>query len=487
MGRAIFLSYGSDEARLAERLELSLEAAGHSVFRDRSELRPGEAFDARIRDAVEASDLFIFLITPRSVADGRYARAELTFAQHRWPHPEGHVLPVVVAPTPLTDIPEYLKAVTLLEPRGEVAAEVLAAVERMALPWHGRWRRPGRLAAAGIVLAAAVGLAWLGLARAQEARLRQTAIAADLRAARAHEEAGNYAAAWSTLEKTAEGPAGGDASVVEARERLAMHWLQNIRGSQLSGNFRDIVDKVSPVVAEGAAGTGPRAADLRAHLGWAEFLRGREGVGGLNPAAHYTRAIEMDRANLYAHTMLAFHLLTSAGASRAIAALPEARGHFAAALESGRERAFVRRMQCAALLWYSGQPALEIEVVRAAGAIRAAGEPMPAWPGAATLADRLWPTYYDRLVLGHDTAAFLEALPPRDHLATFTWLYPEASFGKPRFQYLAALEPLQAHAGNRAAALATARELLETMIREGDGRGPLATRARAAIARLSGP
>ena len=80
MKRAIFLSYSSPQSEAATRIELSLKGEGHSVFRDRSALPPGESFDARIRTAIEESDLFIFLISRESVLEGHYTLTELRFA-----------------------------------------------------------------------------------------------------------------------------------------------------------------------------------------------------------------------------------------------------------------------------------------------------------------------------------------------------------------------------------------------------------------------
>jgi hypothetical protein len=64
------------------------------------------------------------------VRPGAYTLTELGFARERWPHPAGHILPVMVAPTAPETVPPYLRAVTLLEPRGNVAAEVADAVRR---------------------------------------------------------------------------------------------------------------------------------------------------------------------------------------------------------------------------------------------------------------------------------------------------------------------------------------------------------------------
>ena len=78
MKSRIFLSYASSLGEAAARIELSLKGEGYAVFRDRTALPPGESFDARIRAAVEESDLFVFLISPESVTPGRYCGFSLT-------------------------------------------------------------------------------------------------------------------------------------------------------------------------------------------------------------------------------------------------------------------------------------------------------------------------------------------------------------------------------------------------------------------------
>ncbi len=118
----LFISYPSDQKELAERLRLALEAEGHEVFTDRAELKEGEPYNAALREAIEASDALVFLITPRSIHPGSYALTELDLAQRRWRRPGGHVLPVIAAATPVEDIPPYLRAVTLLQPKGDLVA-----------------------------------------------------------------------------------------------------------------------------------------------------------------------------------------------------------------------------------------------------------------------------------------------------------------------------------------------------------------------------
>jgi tetratricopeptide (TPR) repeat protein len=97
-------------------------------------------------------------------------------------------------------------------------------------------------------------------------------------------------------------------------------------------------------VDQGAASaSGQRRADLLAHIGWAYFLRSRDGSSNIDPRRSYEAALEIDPGNPYAHTFLG-HLIAWHGGE-----LQEAQQHFASALAANRERPFVRSMQLAAL------------------------------------------------------------------------------------------------------------------------------------------
>jgi hypothetical protein len=152
---------------------LRLRQEGHPVFFDRDELPAAESFDNRIRKGLRRSDLLVFLVSPESVATGGYALTEMELARERWPNPGGRVLPVMVAPTPYDQIPGYLKAVTVLEPMGNVEAEVASAVERLA---RKRWRK--QLAAAlgvgGLLVVLGVGAHLYLRPRAKEREYRRT-------------------------------------------------------------------------------------------------------------------------------------------------------------------------------------------------------------------------------------------------------------------------------------------------------------------------
>lgn len=150
----IFLSYASEDIKEAEEIALALGAAGHEVFFDRSSLSGGEDYHTVIRDRIADSDRLVFLVTPRSVAEGAYTLTELRMARERWPHPKGHVLPVLLERTEMDRIPAYLRSVTLFQPEGNAAAEISAHLSRKA---GGRGRYAAYGAVAAVLLALGFG------------------------------------------------------------------------------------------------------------------------------------------------------------------------------------------------------------------------------------------------------------------------------------------------------------------------------------------
>jgi tRNA A-37 threonylcarbamoyl transferase component Bud32 len=128
----IFLSYASDRRDIAEQVYFALISAGYKVFFDRDSLPGGDDYHKRIRKSVEDSEAFVFLISPKSVAEGSYTRTELKYAREKWSDPRQRILPVMIEPTEFQQIPNYLKSVAILKPEGSVPAEVTAALEE----WH---------------------------------------------------------------------------------------------------------------------------------------------------------------------------------------------------------------------------------------------------------------------------------------------------------------------------------------------------------------
>jgi len=160
----VFISYVSEQRAAAEEIALALRSEHHEVFFDRSELPEGDAYNERIREAIRGCDLIVFLVSPEAVSETRYTLTELKFAEESWPSPVGHVLPVMVRPTDKPTIPAYLRAVVLIRPRGNVAAEVVAVVDRLSKP---RWMQFLRRYAAAFIGLAVLG-GGIGVWRAYE-------------------------------------------------------------------------------------------------------------------------------------------------------------------------------------------------------------------------------------------------------------------------------------------------------------------------------
>src|SRR5271165_6406256 len=134
-GKAIFLSYASQDAEAARRLCNALRAAGIEVWFDQSELRGGDAWDAAIRKRIKACALFIPVISANSHARAEgYFRLEWKLAldrSHLMARDKPFLLPVIIDDTSDSDdrVPDKFREVQWTRLRG---GEVPAAfVERV--------------------------------------------------------------------------------------------------------------------------------------------------------------------------------------------------------------------------------------------------------------------------------------------------------------------------------------------------------------------
>jgi len=158
----VFLSFSSLDRAAAERIQLALLGANHKVFFDEASLPPGGDYHSRIKAAISACDAYVFLISPDSVQDGRYVQSELKQVKAKWPKPWGRVLPVMLRPTDLSLVDAYLAAVTILEPKGNVAAEVMAQLDKLKA--SRKFRRSGSVEETHINFELAEGIVRLVLA-----------------------------------------------------------------------------------------------------------------------------------------------------------------------------------------------------------------------------------------------------------------------------------------------------------------------------------
>jgi hypothetical protein len=170
------------------------------------------------------------------------------------------------------------------------------------------------------------------------------------------EAAGDFAGAWDSFThaeatvadegvfaKLLGGLSAEQRQVRSAEEDLAMEWLRSSRVPE-GTQFSTIADKLVSVLTVGANGSsGARKADLLAHLGWAYFLKQRDGDSSLHPDAEYKEAVQADPKNPYANVFWGHWILWNHGS------LNDASERFADALTSDRARSVVRYFQLAAL------------------------------------------------------------------------------------------------------------------------------------------
>lgn len=174
-GKAVFLSYASQDAEVARRIADALRAAGVEVWFDQSELRGGDAWDQKIRRQIKECALFMPIIsdTTQERAEG-YFRLEWKLAVDR-SHliaDDAHFLfPVVISEISegAARVPDRFRDVQwtrlrLDETPGELAARV-ARVLGGGAPSAARTteRSAGSLPAARKGRAAWITYAWVAL------------------------------------------------------------------------------------------------------------------------------------------------------------------------------------------------------------------------------------------------------------------------------------------------------------------------------------
>jgi hypothetical protein len=220
----------------------------------------------------------------------------------------------------------------------------------------------------------------------------------------------DYRGAWETLEKAA--AVESSPEVASHQEDVAMEWLRHIRVRE-GETFASIVKLLSPLLTRGVTqNEGKRKGDLLAHLGWGDFLRLREGDRQLRPDRYYDDALKADPANVFAHTFKAHWLLWNHGP------LAEAAPHFQAAVDSGREREFVREYQFAAL-FNAGRPEDHAELLRVTASMVRNSEMV-----SPDIQRRLFTyVYWSARNDPEKREVFLKAVEPREHLKMFQTFY----------------------------------------------------------------
>lgn len=324
----------------------------------------------------------------------------------------------------------------------------------------GRWRAVGSVLKWVGGITAVISLVF-GMVRANELysswRERSEAVEELVRAVEMQMRAKDYRGSWRLLAQARELEPGSR----EARRlqiTLAMAWLRDIRVSG-DQNFTEIVDRLLPALYRGA--TSPRdvaVADVLAHIGWANYLKSRDGDRQVEIDANYERALALDPGNVYAHAHFGHWVLQPANPrDYAENDLDKAKRHFAAALDGGRASDYVANLALIALT-QSAAAGADLEAIRLANRVRRTD-----FTPRARLRDALLRVYSPRATryMSRERLDLLtSAMPPKDLLETYLWLLggPPAKSRDSHFHKFAVALLTEA-AGDSAKALSLYRSL----------------------------
>ncbi|MFM2286885.1 MAG: repeat-containing protein YrrB [Pseudomonadota bacterium] len=139
--KAVFLSYASQDAAVAQRIRASLAAAGIEVWFDQSELRGGDAWDASIRRQIRECALFVALVSANTDARGEgYFRLEWKLAverSHLMADDRPFLLPLVIDSTreDLARVPDRFRERQWMRlADGQVPTLFIDQVQRLVAP-----------------------------------------------------------------------------------------------------------------------------------------------------------------------------------------------------------------------------------------------------------------------------------------------------------------------------------------------------------------
>ncbi len=126
----VFLSYSREDRSTVERIKGALNAAGFDTFLDTDKLPIGQEYHARIKRAIDGSDLFVFLASEHSVRPRSYAMTELAYAEDKWRNPAGYIMPVLLDGFNADHLPAYIKPLTSPIGDDNIEARIVSWVEQ---------------------------------------------------------------------------------------------------------------------------------------------------------------------------------------------------------------------------------------------------------------------------------------------------------------------------------------------------------------------
>jgi tetratricopeptide (TPR) repeat protein len=224
---------------------------------------------------------------------------------------------------------------------------------------------------------------------------------------------GEYRQAWQA-NAAALKLAPSDKTARQQQITIALRWLENLQPDPNSDHqsFAEAVDPLEQVLVWNESGAqGAVLADLQAHVGWAHFLRSRDGSAPVDVSEEFDHALGADPQNMYGHLYRGFWTVWQHRP------LSEARGDLDTAFASAVDPAYSDRIIIAAL-FSSADDGNRTAPVDYANRIRKAGRDLS---GHWTRADIL--SIYE---MGLTDMDFLDqvvaAIPLEEHPALLDWI-----------------------------------------------------------------
>ena len=209
---------------------------------------------------------------------------------------------------------------------------------------------------------------------------------------------------------------------------VAMAWLREIWLHKGKKNLTEILDPLMLALWRGMfSEDAKRSADVIAHMGWANFLRTIDGDSSYEIDEYFKRSIERDPNNTYAHLFWGYWILDRRNRIKYEGdRLGIAKGHFAAALKTNRERQFVAG-ECLYALSRSYIKGANVEAIKMAHDLRESNEQIESSNRAGGL-ELFGDVYKTQFKEGDFLDQLFKQLLPKDVLATYLWLSKDFDF-----------------------------------------------------------
>ena len=114
----VFVSYDREDMVWRDWVRTKLAFENITCWTDTGDIKTGSHFEEAIREGIEQSDNFVYLITPASL-QSEYCRMELSYAIEL----NKRVIPIMVAPTPDTSLPDSLRSLQYISVTSENAVD----------------------------------------------------------------------------------------------------------------------------------------------------------------------------------------------------------------------------------------------------------------------------------------------------------------------------------------------------------------------------